>query len=170
MAGERPDCEERPVDGARVERAERAVREQVIEELEVGAQLVPSSSGVGLDVLVERDELRARDLVCVLQERPVAVVLDGLLGERRVVLAREVLADLGDVQLREVLRVAAVKDLLEPLRLLVDLLRGVRRARLGRRPVRRPHADVKDLAPRLIRDDGVSERPLHVCVWERLIF
>ena len=104
------------------------------------------------------------------EERPVAVVLDGLLGERQVVLAREVLADLGDVQLRAVLRVAAVKDLLEPLRLLVDLLRGVRRARLGRRPVRRPHADVKDLAPRLIRDDGVSERPLHVCVWERLIF
>ena len=104
------------------------------------------------------------------EERPVAVVLDDLLGERQVVLALEVLADLADVQLREVLRVAAVKDLLEPLRLLVDLLRGVRRARLGRRPVRRPHADVKDLAPRLIRDGGVSERPLHVCVWERLIF
>ena len=120
-----------------MERDERAVREPVIEELIVGAQLVPSSSGVGLDVLVERDELHARDLVCVLQERPVAVVLDGLLGERQVVLAREVLADLGDVQLRAVLRVAAVKDLLEPLRLLVDLLRGVRRARLGRRPVRR---------------------------------
>ena len=105
------------------------------------------------------------------EERPVAVVLDDLLGERQVVLALEALADLADVQLREVLRVAAVKDLLEPLRLLVDLLlRGVRRARIGRRPVRRPHADVKDLAPRLIRDDGVSERPLHVCVWERLFF
>ena len=113
----------------------------------------------------------ARDLGCVLKERLVAVVLDDIIRERQVVLAREVLADLGDVQLREVLRVASVKDLLEPLRLLVDLLlRGVRRARLVRRTVRRQHADVKDLAPRLIRDDGVSERPLHVCVWERLIF
>ena len=45
-----------------MERDERAVRELVIKELIVGAQLVPSSSGVGLDVLVERDELRARDL------------------------------------------------------------------------------------------------------------
>ena len=91
-------------------------------------------------------------------------------SESQVVLALEALADLVDVQLREMLRVVFVKELLEPLRLLVDLLRGVRCARIGRRPVRRPHADVKDLAPRLIRDDGVSERPLHVCVWERLIF
>ena len=97
------------------------------------------------------------------------MVFDDIIRERQVVLALEVLADLVYVQLRAVLRVAAVKDLLEPLRLLVDLLRGVRRARLGSRPVRRPHADVKDLAPRLIRDDSVSERPLHVCVWERLI-
>ena len=64
--------------------------------------------------------------------------LDDLLGERQVVLALEVLADLRDVLLRAVLRVAAVKDLQEPLCLLVDLpLRGARRPCLGRVPVRR---------------------------------
>ena len=51
-----------------------------------------------------------------LQERPVGVVLDDVLGERPVALGPEV-ADLGDVQLREVLRVAAVKEFHEPLRL-----------------------------------------------------
>ena len=81
-----------------MERDERAVCELVVEELEVGAQQVPLElREVGLDVLVERDELRARDLVCVLQERLVAVVLDDLLGERQVVLALEVLADLEDL-------------------------------------------------------------------------
>ena len=55
------------------------------------------------------------------EERPVAVVLDDLLGERQVVLALEALADLGDVQLRVVLRVVVLKELQEPLRLLVDL-------------------------------------------------
>ena len=43
--------------------------------------------------------------------------LDDLPGERQVVLALDVLADLVDVRLRAVLRVAAVKDLQEPLRL-----------------------------------------------------
>ena len=153
-----------------MEQAERAVRELVHDELEVGKRPVLLEAWEVVLTSLSNATNSARDLVCLLEEHLVAVVLDGLLGERQVVLAREVLADLGDVQLRAVLRVAAVKDLLEPLRLLVDLLRGVRRARLGRRPVRRPHADVKDLAPRLIRDDGVSERPLHVCVWERLFF
>ena len=83
----------------------------------------------------------ARDLVCVLQERLVGVVLDDLLGERQAVLALEVLADLVDVQLRAVLRVAAAKELQEQLRLLVDIrLRAAQRAFLDRRPVRRPHA------------------------------
>ena len=43
--GERPDREEGLVEEARVERDERAVRELVLEDLTVGAQLVPSSSG-----------------------------------------------------------------------------------------------------------------------------
>ena len=58
--GERPGGEERPVEEARAERDERGVCELVVEELEVGAQLVPLELGeAGLDVLVERDELRA---------------------------------------------------------------------------------------------------------------
>ena len=49
--------------------------------------------------------------------------------ERQAVLALEVLADLVDVKLQAVLRVAVVKELQEPLRLLVGLLsRGARRA------------------------------------------
>ena len=40
-----PDGEERPVEEARVERAERTVREPALEEPEVGARLVPSRSG-----------------------------------------------------------------------------------------------------------------------------
>ena len=58
MAGERPDCEERPVDGARVERAERAVRELVVEDLEEDAEA--RAREVSLVVLVERDGLRAQ--------------------------------------------------------------------------------------------------------------
>ena len=47
-------------------------------------QLVPLELlDVGLDVLVERDELRVRNRVCVLQERLVVVVLEDLLGERQ---------------------------------------------------------------------------------------
>ena len=54
--------------------------------------------------------------------------LDDVIGERPVVLALEALADLGDVHLGAVLRVV-VKELREPLRLLVVLLvRGARRA------------------------------------------
>ena len=93
----------------------RAVREMV-GELEVGAQLVPLElREVGLDVFVERDELRDGDLVWVLRERPVAVVLDDIHGERHVVLGLDELDDLVDVQLRAVFRVAAVKELREPL-------------------------------------------------------
>ena len=58
MAGERPDCEERPVDGARVERAELAVRELVVEDLEEDAEA--RAREVSLVVLVERDGLRAQ--------------------------------------------------------------------------------------------------------------
>ena len=43
------------------------------------------------------------------------MLIDDLLGERQVVLALEVLADLADVQLRAVLRVVAVKELQESL-------------------------------------------------------
>ena len=91
--------------------------------------------------------------------------------ERQAVLALEVLADLVDVKLQAVLRVAVVKELQEPLRLLVGLLsRGARRACLGHRPVRRPHAGVQDLAPRLVGDGRMFVPPLPVCVCERLIF
>ena len=49
-------------------RDDRAVREPVWEEHEVGAQLVPLDLGkVGLNVPVEHDELGARDLVCIHQ-------------------------------------------------------------------------------------------------------
>ena len=66
-------------------------------------------------------------------------------SEGQVVVALEVLADLVDVQLRAVLRVAAFKELQEPLRLPIDLLlRGARRACLGRRPVRRRHAHFRN--------------------------
>ena len=41
-------------------RDERAVREQVIEELEVDELFLRELGEVGLDVLVQRDELRAR--------------------------------------------------------------------------------------------------------------
>ena len=55
--GERPDREERPVEEARVERDERDVCELVVEDLEVGAQLVPLElRDVGLDALVQRGE------------------------------------------------------------------------------------------------------------------
>ena len=47
-------------------------------------------------------------------------------SERQVVLALEALADLGDVQLRAVFRVVAVKGLQEPLCLLIDLLCAAR--------------------------------------------
>ena len=74
----------------------------------------------------------------------------------------EVLVDLEDVPLRAVLLVVVVKELRERLCLLFDLpLRGARRACISRRPVRRPHADVKDVAQRLIRDGGVLVPPLH---------
>ena len=46
-------------------------------------------------------------------------MLDDIIGERQVALALEALADPGDVQLQEVLRVA-VEGLLEPPSLLVD--------------------------------------------------
>ena len=60
-SGERPGGEARPVEEARVERDERAVRELLLEDLEVGAQLVPLElRDDGLNVLVEHDELRAR--------------------------------------------------------------------------------------------------------------
>ena len=76
MAWECPDREEYPVEEARVERDERAVREQVLEELGVGAQLVLLElAEVGLAALVQRDELRARDLDCVIQERLVIVAM-----------------------------------------------------------------------------------------------
>ena len=60
-------------------------------------------------------------------------------------LALEVLADQGGVQLRVVLRVVAVKELHEPLRLLVDvLLRGARRPCLGRMAVQKPHSHFRN--------------------------
>ena len=53
---------------------------------------------------------------------------DYRLGERQVVLALCVLADLVDVRLRAMLCVVVLKELHDPLRLLVDLLlRGARR-------------------------------------------
>ena len=84
LPGERPDREECPVEEARVERDERAVRELVVDELEVGAQQVPL-------------ELREVDLECTCRTRQtpsariclrspgrlIAVVLDALLGERQ---------------------------------------------------------------------------------------
>ena len=60
MDGGCPDREERPAEEALVVRDERSVRELDLEELEVGAQQVPLElREVGLDVLVERDELWA---------------------------------------------------------------------------------------------------------------
>ena len=44
----------------------------------------------GLDTPLERRELRARDIACVLEERLVLVMLDDLLGERQEVLALDV--------------------------------------------------------------------------------
>ena len=121
-----------------MERDERAVCELVLEDLEVGAQLVPLElRDVGLDVFVERDELREGDLVWVPCERRVAVVLDDIIGERHVVLGLDDLDDLVDVQLRAALRVL-VKTLREPPRLLVYLFE--RRACIGRMPVRQPHS------------------------------
>ena len=121
-----------------MERDEGAVREPVLEEL--GSWRATGSRelrDVGLDALVGRDELRARP--CLSPGTSGCSGLDGLLGDRQVALALEVLADLVDVQLRAVLRVAAVKVLKEPLRLLVDFFCAVQRACLGRRPVRRTH-------------------------------
>ena len=73
-----------------------------------------SSSGrLVSNVLVERDELWARDFVCVLREVLLQWCLT--LSSASVSSTRlEVLADLVDVQLRAVLRVVAVKELQEP--------------------------------------------------------
>ena len=99
-----------------MERDEQAVGEPVLEEREVGTRQVPFElDEVGLDVLVERDELRAQTWCSVCSWTFFCSGGDDRLGERQVVLALEVLADLGDVQLRAVLRVAAVKELHEPL-------------------------------------------------------
>ena len=111
-SGERPGGEARPVEEARVERDERAVRELVLEDLEVGARRVPLElDEVGLDVLVERDELRAQTWCSVCSWTFFCSGGDDLLGERQVVLALEVLADLVDVRLRVVLRVLVFIEL-----------------------------------------------------------
>ena len=82
-------------------RDERAVREQVIQELEVRAQKVPLELGkVGLDVLVEHDEL-ASETFLRSSGASGCMVLDDLLGERQVAVALEALADPVDVQLRD---------------------------------------------------------------------
>ena len=80
VAGERPDCEARLVDEAGVERAERAVRELVLEELEVGAQHVSLELGAVVLTSLSNATDSARDHACVLQELLVAVVLDDIIG------------------------------------------------------------------------------------------
>ena len=66
LPGERPGREERR-SRKRVARDDRAVREPVLEELDVGARLVhPELREVCLDVHVEPDKLRAQHLICVL--------------------------------------------------------------------------------------------------------
>ena len=53
----------------RVDRDERPAREVFLEDLEVGAQLVPLELGeVGLDVLVEPDGLQAKTWFSVASE------------------------------------------------------------------------------------------------------
>ena len=68
---------------------------------------------VGLDEFVQRDELRARPF-CVLQQCLVAWCLMTS-SECQVAVALEVFVALENVQLRAVFRVAAVKELREPL-------------------------------------------------------
>ena len=61
-SGERPDGEEGPAEEARVDWDERAVREQVVEELEVGANRFPSSSGRLVLMSLSNATNSARDL------------------------------------------------------------------------------------------------------------
>ena len=70
-------------------------------------------------------------------------MLDDLLGERQVALALEALANLVDIQLRAVLRVAAVKELREPLNLIVDFFRAARGALPRPHAGSTPRADIK---------------------------
>ena len=67
------------------------------------------------------------------------MVPDDLIGERHVVVAMEAFTDPVDVQLRAVLRVV-VKELKEPLRLLVVIFGRRAACFLDRVPVRTPHA------------------------------